>query len=328
MKKCIFLILSLLSVNIFAQKNDELANKQGTFEILRRTDFADAKLGFTKTDNEQMMKHIENLVTVMRQNQVLADVKGFNGRARIHNISNNVKSGFGVPARVSFEFSSFFYNKEHKLVFNTIEPPEWSLYINAPNAIGVTSDGFDTHKGYFTVPYQKETIVPGIDVYNNESIVIYDANRPDYWIPVTVNEAFSVARALANKETDEYTRNLNKEFLDREWNEIPEKDRDKPAFLGGGLSRVSSSPDFEGQSNIFPPIMKVNPAYFNKSLPKSAIQLITCHVVQDKNYMKQKLNECYDYAKKGSGSGCDLARFELSLTDNKDLQNLLQLIGR
>lgn len=328
MKKCIFLILSLLSINIFAQNSNELTEKQGTFEILRRTDFADAKLGFTKTDNEQMMKKIENLVTVMRKNQVLADNKGFNGRARIYNISNIVKSGFGVPARVSFEFSSFFYNKEHKVVFNTIEPPEWSLYINAPNAIGITSDGFDTQKGYFTIPFQKETITPGIDIYGDDNIVIYDANRADYWIPVTVNEAFSVARALANKETDDYTRNLYKEFLDREWSEIPEKDRDKPAFLGGGLSRVSSSPDFEGQSNIFPPIMKVNPVYFNKSLPKSAIQLITCKVNQNSNYLKQRLNECKEYAKKGSGSGCDLARFELSLSDNEDLKNLLQLIGK
>ena len=78
MKIYIFLLLRLLSVTISDHKIDELAEKQGTFDMLRRTDFADAKFSFTKADNELMIKKIENLVTVMRKNQVLADNKGFN----------------------------------------------------------------------------------------------------------------------------------------------------------------------------------------------------------------------------------------------------------
>ncbi len=62
------------------------------------------------------------------------------------------------------------------------------------------ADSFDTKHGYFTAPLRKKTVDPGIDVYNDECWVIYDPERPPYWIPVTVEEAFAAAREFAAKE--------------------------------------------------------------------------------------------------------------------------------
>ncbi|MGB8489658.1 MAG: hypothetical protein WCE64_01230 [Bacteroidales bacterium] len=310
-----------------AQDISSLAGKPGTFEILSRTDYTMPECGFTKSDMVANLEKIKEVVAVIRQNPVLSDIKGFNGRARIHTMSMTCKGKewYGVPARIAFEFSSFIYNKEGKVVFNTIEPPSWSLYTNDMTA-GCTQ-GFDSEHGYFAVPLKKTTVEPGIDVYNGECWVIYDPERPPYWITVTVEEAFTAAREFAAKEKDQVAASYTKQFLDQEWAAIPASDRQKPAYLGGNLSRVSPSPGYGGQDSIFPQIMKVNPAYLNRNLPKSAIQFIWFSSVQNKQYMKQKLDECMQQARKGTGSGCDLNRFELSF-GMTDIRNLSSLIGK
>ncbi len=310
-----------------AQDQVNLTDRPGTFEILSRTDYASSECGFTKTDMTANFERIKDIVAVVRQNPVLSDIKGFNGRARIHTMSMTCKRPvwYGVPARIAFEFSSFFLNKEGKVTFNTIEPPSWSLYTN--DLIPGWSDIFDSKYGYFTVPLKKETIDPGIDVYDGERWILYDPERPPYWVPVTVEEAFNAAKEFISREKDQFTAPLNKQFLDQEWAAIPASDRNKPAYFGGGLSRVASSHGFEGQDSIFPMIMKVNPEYLNRNLPKSAIQFMWFSSVRNKQYMKKQLDECIEYRKKGSGSGCDLARFELSF-GMTDIRNISTLIGK
>ena len=329
MKKSIsFLVLIVLTtINCLPQVQLPLSDRPGTFDILSRTDYTMPECGFTKTEITANLGRIKDLVAVIRQNPVLSDPKGFNGRARIYTMSMTCKEKnfYGVPSRISFEFSSFFFKKDGTVGFNTIEPPEWSLYIN--DLIPGWSDLQDSKYEYFTVPLKKETVEPGIDVYDKERWIIYDPERPPYWVPVTVEEAFNAAKEFISKEKDQLTASLNKQFLDQEWAAIPASDRNKPAFFGGGLSRVASSHGYEGQDSIFPRIMKVNPEYLDRGLPKSAIQFMWFSSVQNKQYMKQKLDECIEYRKKGSGSGCDLARFELSF-GMSDIRNLSTLIEK
>lgn len=320
-----FCVFSCLNLSVFSQFSAELAERKGTFEILSRTDYTDAQSGFTKADLTANLVNISDVVSLVRQTPVLADIKGFNGRARIYTISHMVRCGYGVPSRISFEFSSFFYNKKGEVAFNTIEPPEWSLYINCPNGIGISSDNQDYEKGYFTVPCNKRTIAPGVDVYNDWNYVIYDPARRDYWIPVTVNEAFASAREFNAKEKDPVAAKYLQDFLEKEWNDIPAEYRDKPAYFGGGISRVTYKPGYGDQENIFPPIMKVNPAYWNKSLPKSAIQFITFQMDPGKKYLQNELDNCRKHT--DVGSGCDLLRFEVQYDEN-EIRKLQPLIAK
>lgn len=330
MKKKIVLLIVLITgfvTGLLAQELPLLTDKPGTFEILSRTDYAMPECGFTKADMTANLERIKEVVAVVRQNPVLADIKGFNGRARLHTMSMTCKREvwYGVPVRVAFEFSTFFYNKEGKIVFNTIEPPSWSLYTN--DFIPGWAGGFDAAHSYFTVPLRKKTIEPGIDVYDGERWVIYNPDRPPYWIPVTVEEAFKAAREFSSKETNEIAAAYQKQILDQEWAAISEEDYKKPAYFGGNLSRVSPTPGYGGQDSIFPQIVKVNPHYPDQTLPRSAIQFIWFTSVQNKKYMKTRLDECREYWKKGSGSGCDLPRFELSF-GMTDIRNLAQQIDK
>lgn len=311
--------MMLIASWVCAQDRQALSEKKGTFELLSRNNYTMPALGFTLTEVNNNLQKITEIVNTVQKNPVLYDIKGFNGRARIYTVSIIEKEIYGVPSRISFEFSSFFYNREGKVTFNSIEPPEWSLYLN--DMVPGWSDSFNTKHGYFTVPLNKKTIEPGIDLYDDERFVIYDPSRPPYWIAVTVREAFEAAREEINAEKDPVAAKYLKEVFEQEYSEISPADLDKQAYFGGNLSRISTSSGYEGQDSIFPLIMKVNPEYWNRSRPRSDVQFIYFKSVRDKEYLKRRLDECQKNI--NSGSGCDLQRFELSfgMTDILNLKS-------
>lgn len=284
----IWAFIAVLKTSLFAQDFPLVLDKQGTFKFNSRTDYA-RSMKFTPAEITANLEQLKKLIAIVQKNPVLAGLKGFNGQVELADLSSVVKCSYGIPVNVEFEFCSFFKNKKGEVVFNTIEPPEWELQINSMNGMGVNSHFFDMEKCFFTHPVKKN-IAPGIDLYDEECYVLYDPSRPDYWIPVTVNEAFASAREFAAKEKDEYTAALNKQFLDKEWAEIPVADRNKQAYFGGNLSRVSSTSGYGGQENLFPPIVKVNPKYWDTNRPKSDIQFIVFKL-RDKKVTKQTADE-------------------------------------
>jgi len=314
---CITLVTSLLAQ---PEKIPFLGDKPGTFEILSRTNYSMYQK-FTPAEMAANMERIKELVSIVRQDSVLADIKGFMGRARIYDISKKLNCTYGIPARVSFEFSDYHYSKG-KISYNSIEPPEWSILLNQMSGYW---NGFNTEKCMFTTPFNKKTIAPGIDVYDNVTYVIYDPSRPLYWVPVTVEEAFSVAREEAKKEKNEIAVEYNKQFLDNEWAAISPPNLKNQAYFGGGISRVSDSSGFESQDNMFPPIVKVNPEYWNKNLPKSAIQFIVLTISMDKKYLQSEYKSCVKH--QYYGETCNLARFMVSY-DEEDIKKLTRLIGK
>jgi hypothetical protein len=324
MKKNIFLLIliSLLITSLYAQpeKIPYLGDKPGTFEILSRTDYS-YKLKFTPAEMAANMERIRELVSIVRQDPVLTDIKGFMGRARIYDISGTQKCSYGVPARISFEFSDYLYSKG-KITYNAIEPPEWTILLNQMSGYWY---GFNTEKCMFTTPFNKETIAPGVDVYDNFTFVIYDPSRPPYWLPVTVEEAFAVAREEAKKEKDEIAAKYMNDFVEKEWAAISPANLKNQAYFGGGITRVSDASGFGDQKNLFPPIVKVNPEYWNKNLPKSTIQFIVLTMSMDKKYMQSEYESCVKH--QYYGETCNLRRFMVSY-DEEDIKKLGQLIGK
>lgn len=324
MKKIVFSLIcfTLLITSLSAQpeKIPYLGNKPGTFEILSRTNYS-YKLKFTPAEMAANLEHIKELVSIVRQDPVLADIKGFMGRARIYDISGTQKCGYGVPARVSFEFSDYLYSKG-KISYNTIEPPEWTILLNRMSGYW---NNFNTEKCMFTTPFNRRTIAPGVDVYDDVTYVIYDPARPPYWVPVSVEEAFAVAREEAKKGNDQIAAKYLNEFVETEWAAISPTNLKNQAYFGGGITRVSDSSGIEGQDNLFPPIVKVNPEYWNKNLPKSAIQFIVLTMPMNKKYLQSEYESCVKH--QYYGETCNLARFMVSY-DEEDIKKLTQLIGK
>jgi hypothetical protein len=259
------------------------------------------------------LQKITELVTIVRKNPVLSEMKGFDGRARLYStIACQQEGVFGVPARISFEFAAWYRLKDGREVRGLIEPPEWSIYINMMQP-GWAS-GFSRKPDIFAVSEKKETVAPGIDIYDGECIVIYDPAKPDYWLPVTVKEAFDVVFAENNRNKDEIQRKMMLEMLDGEWTNLPATDWNKPATMSGMLSRV-------GTQEGFPLLVKVNPAYWDKSRPKSDIQFITFRMITNKKFLEQRSKEWL----KANSISYHCARFEESLDLNM-VRSLLPLI--
>lgn len=315
--KSVLIILSILvfAVGSKAQELPLILDHPGTFEILKRTDYASTECGFTKAEVAANFQKITELVILVRNNPVLSELKGFDGRVRIYNsIACQYEGVYGVPARISFEFAAWYRLKDGKEERNLMEPPEWSLNINTIQP-GWAS-GFSRKPDLIAVPEKKETIAPGIDVYDGEYIVIYDPTRPAYWIPVTVKEAFDVAYAENKRNSDEIQWSYAKKFLDEERAAFEPEDWNKPATFSGMLSCV-------GTKTGYPLIMKPNPAYWDKSKPKSEIQFITFRMIMNKKFLEEQTKE---YLKKNSIS-YHCARFEQSL-DLDFVKTLVPLIGR
>lgn len=312
-KLSILIFVTLFASIISAQELPLILDKQGTFEILNRTDYADPECSFTKAELTANLQKINDMVAIVRKNKVLTEIKGFDGRARIYStIACQQEGVYAVPVRVSFEFAAWFKTRDGKEARNLIEPPEWSLHMNViqPGWVG----GFNRNPDLFTVPDKKETIAPGIDVYDGECFVIYNPNRPNYWLPVTVKEAFDVIYEWNKKNSDEIQWGLMKKMLDEERAAFSPDDWNKHATRSGMLSGVGI---LEG----FPKIMKPNPGYWDKSKPKSDIQIITFRMITNKKFLEQRTQE---YLKKNSIS-YHCARFEESLNGDfvKSLQPLI-----
>lgn len=309
------ILLVELSFILVAQELPLILDKPGTFEILSRTDYAGSGCSFTKAEMTANLQKITELVAIVRKNQVLSEMKGFDGRARIYStIACQQEGVYGVPVRISFEFAAWFKMKDGKEARGLIEPPEWSVYLNTIQP-GWTS-GFSRNPDFFGVSEKKETVAPGIDIYDGECIVIYDPNRPDYWLPVTVKEAFDVVFAENKRNKDEIQRKMALEMLDGEWANIPQTDWNKPATMSGMLSRV-------GTQEGFPKIVKMNPAYWDKLRPKSDIQFITFRMITNKSFLEQRTKEWL----KANSISYHCARFEESL--NLDfVKSLKPLVGK
>jgi hypothetical protein len=320
MKKSLLMLIQIMvsTIVLFAQKQPPRFDKPGTFTILGRTNYTLPECGFTKAEMTANLTKITELInTIQKNNLVLSNIVGFEGRARIYNTMNCTEyGGYGVPSRISFEFCTWYLGMSGKEELGTIEPPEWSVFINKilPNSPQFSASGTSDR---FSIPAKKETIEPGLDVYGDECYVIYNPDRPPYWLPLTVKEAFEAWIDVWKNEKDKTKAAPMLEMIEKEYAAVPESDLNKPAYIGGPWPTAENNLGFD-----LDPIMHVNPDYWDKSLPKSAIQFIYFRSVPNKDYYKRLKEE-----RKIFDSTYHLLHFEESF-DMDNIRALVPLIEK
>lgn len=313
------ILIMVFPIIILAQKQPPRFDKPGTFTILSRTNYTLPECGFTKiemTDNLQKITELAN--TIRKNNLLLSNIVGFEGRARIYNTSNCTEyGGYGVPSRISFEFCTWYIGMSGKEELGTIEPPEWSIFINKilPNSPQFSASGTSDR---FSIPAMKETIEPGLDVYDGECYVIYNPDRPPYWLPLTVKEAYEAWIDVWKNDTgDKTTSAAMLDIIEKKYAAITESDLNKPAYDGGPWPTAEKNLGLD-----LSPIMHVNPEYWDKSLPKSAIQFIYFRSVPNKDYYRSLKEE-----HKIFNSTYHLYHFEETF-DMDDIRALVPLIEK
>jgi hypothetical protein len=194
---------------------------------------------------------------------------------------------YGVRGELNFDFQLFLSNGG----IWTVEPPHFSFDINntetghgtnshwngfdyrydAPELEGPMEKAADDLNDLFSVfPLEKE-ISPGVSLFGDGHLVVFNPDRPPFWVPVTLRE-------FAKMTLDYYTIFKSKEMgemmldeLKKELAELNEEELNAPACQGDENHFVLNA----NGKNQGLQIMSFNTEYWDRSLPPSAIQFMT-----------------------------------------------------
>ncbi len=223
---------------------------------------------------------------------LLANPKGFDLPATIFgSYDDHYKKricNYGIRSQLNYDFQ-LFYTENGKEYKWTIEPPHWEFDIN--NTEQGHGTNFCNYEGYkvqvdnpaweapldkaianlcdlFAVfPFEKE-IAPGVQLFGDGKLIIFNPNRPDYWIPVTVKEVLEMKLAFFSIRTDD--KQLVYPYIKKVYDEMSQEELNAPAYSGGDDPVVKVNGKKDGLQ-----IMRFNKDYWDRSLPPSAIQFIT-----------------------------------------------------
>lgn len=335
MKKAILLTALFLFLIRLSAQYPLILNKQGNFQVINWDVYRYSECGFTKAEQTSHYQKLLSIINAIKtKNPILNELKGFDAVARIFAEHCDPKFGYGIPAMINFEFAAWFMDKGKEMAM-TSEPPSWKIYINRPRQINgfqytTYSSSSEVKTGFnknaweaagkklqelFYTTGEKETLVPGLDRYNKQDIVIYNPDRPAYWLPVTVREVYSLLFDYWKLDPDKAQSETIVKLLENEYELFTEEEKDGYAygFGKGVMAKI-------GTNTSSPQVMRVNPAYWNRNLPKSAIQFITFTISENKKYLESTAAE---YLKKNSISYHE-AKFEAVF----DVYSLVSVIDK
>ena len=217
---------------------------------------------------------------------------------------------FGISSRIGFTFRYFYIENGVSHTATDWAAHGTEFFINNPLALIASrfdESGFDTDdppqlkqplekalenlKRYYSInPVEKE-IVPGVRLYAGGYILIFNPNRPDICIPVTVREVMEARLDYYNvkQEIDGINYEKNRAawakmgFKPEISSQLKVYDAIKAEydnFTTEELSEWAYSSSEEGISMINAkrrgaPVVRFNPDCWDKSIPPSAIQFMS-----------------------------------------------------
>jgi hypothetical protein len=189
------------------------------------------------------------------------------------------------------------------------------------------------HQYYMVLQIAKE-IAPGIRLYQNGRLVVYNPDRPYIWIPVTVKEFaeaklsyYKVKQGIDDagmKKANETWAKLDPqikpvngpslfELLTKEYSSFKPEELNEWAYTDGagdGIFGINGAR--RGRQ-----IMKLNEEYWNKSLPGTAVQFISM------DYRPQSQKELDDFPRRNYGL-LDYVGLFMNALDPARMSDLIQ----
>ena len=241
-------------------------------------------------------KNLAVLAEWFHQNTpILTNPKGFDLDAMALSIWDDDykrnSCNYGMRSEMYFNFQ-LFLSKGGKWI---VEPPHYSFYINntegghgtnpnykyfseeeynpsglkkfSPTQQKAINDAVEKMNGVFAVfPFEKE-LAPGVKLFGDGNLIVFNPERPDFWLPVTVREMADMFLEYYTQLKDEFML----PYLKKEIEGISEDEMNSPAFSGHDERTIFR---FSGKEEGLQ-IMRFKPEYWDKSLPPSAIQFMT-----------------------------------------------------
>ena len=303
MKKVIIaLVLGLLHSFAFTQEK-LLLEKPGAYQLKYFNSFEQDACNFTKDEKAANYQKLMALLEVLRKNPVIEEPRGFDciiDKTRGKCIPN---ADYGITCQIWINFCSWSLEDGKEVCWSN-EPPQWYMNVNRLRTLGAagfneTTDepsnpkpGFsmeqweksaDKVNELFYPPEEKEIVQPGLDRYKGDFIVVYNPDRPAYWVHVTIREVFALLYDYWRKHPVQATSEMMVKFLDKEYAVFSESELDGFAYFGDSNSIFRI-----GKDNTQLPVMHINTAYWNKNLPRSAIQFLSFNYPGNKKYLRSE----------------------------------------
>jgi hypothetical protein len=326
MKKNLFTLFCIIWVQFSAQAQDYplIPDHPGTFKLIDWGVYTHWDCGFTKAETTANYQKIIGVTDLVRKNPVFINQKGFECETYVFAKNCPDKYGYGIPSEIRFGFGDWFMDKGQPK-FYKMEPPSWSIKVNSlDNVFGGNysfgaskptekpKDGFNYEKwksvndklhDCIYIPGEKEELGNGIDRYGSELIVVYNPEQPPYYMPVKFRELAEWLIEYWKLHPDKVQSEMMVQYLEAEYAQIPESERDGWAYNNTYDERcpfLKITPVPGPQ-----PVVRLNPEYWNKKLPRSAIQILTFNRLTDtRRYSTQK-----DEWLKLNAAGYSLQRF-------------------
>jgi len=197
---------------------------------------------------------------------------------------------YGRRGELNFDFRMLLSNGG----IWTVEPPQWSLENkNTETGNGTNSNlpGWDNTKNpealqkpmdkaaanlndmFRVFPFVRD-IARGVKLYGGGNLIVFNPDRPPFWIPVTVREVANMKLAYYSLiEVHLFP------YLKEEIGKLTEEQLNAPAFSGNEeLFVLAVHPELDDKTNENGgQMMRFNPEYWDRSLPPSAIQFMTLY---------------------------------------------------
>jgi len=287
MKSFLIVFLTILSCclvsaqqNIGKSASDYDYSKNGVLILENFQNFGNIK----KADPGLYNKQLETIKLFVNEliasSALLTEKRGFDINVAVNGYGNMDEPNkwkqkdfeYGIMTELCFQFQ-LFYTKGGKWDNYC---PNWCFKLNAPMYgkslpyQSLHSNSRILNEAFLVFPHVKD-IAPGIRFHYNDDgkgeLVFFNPTRPDYWLPVRLKEIIDAKlKYTAENEKGVY------EMMKAQADKLSEAEFNEPAYFGN--SEENFLLEVNGQKKGVP-FMKFNPEYWDRSLPRSAIQYFT-----------------------------------------------------
>jgi hypothetical protein len=297
MKFYLILFFALgISLGCFSQETDDLSTYNGKWVV---TDYNKTNEWFAerfyKMDAAELAKYhatTEKLLTYLGGQSVAQNPLGVTFEVKSRTAYNHydhelypVKPSERVKAEVFIPFCSL-YRKNGKVEAACDEVPYIDVITNNEREVfesGMNYDQLDDkqavnqYKEMFYLPGKLLDLGSGVFMYNwyyKNRLVVARSDRP-LWLPVTNREyiermmVYSAASFKEGKSTQ-----MLMDMLKAEIASIPLEIMGLPCYVDRNAGLLLTEIVITGEISEFP-VYKLNPDYFDKTLPRTAVQLLT-----------------------------------------------------
>jgi len=279
--------LSVIIPSTLFSQSKYNTEKKGTYSYYNNSDY----LGTKKPQYEAFGKNGKALSDFFYQNiPLMRGMMGFDLSVTLFGWGEEdyltIAHNYGMPGELRFDFQLFSTDEKGNTGKWTVEPPIWSISINNTQFGhgGLLDDRAEQpliSQLFLVFPLVSE-LAPGVSYYDCEerscgSIVIYNPDRPPYWLPVTTREV--VNATLEQWKNDQMFLDYVKPLIAK----MTEAELNAPACYGSDDGVLKVNGKGEGLQ-----MMRFNPDYWDRTLPISDIQFLTINFNEYGLYNKNK----------------------------------------